>query len=277
MDLTLNRDHPLCNRNLLFASFGTGHGGQVLDLSDRPSHGMIVDDSSLPSVGRSLQSVRPPGFPSDWEPLTFRSPTAVAGVQFGNVAKVNSVTSGFTAACWVRQYWTGSQTVAPFGTALEVTSGWLFVSRVDSGASWMWLRYQSETVLISKTTTPVPTNQWTLLAVTFVSGSAPILYTNGVPSALSENTNNQSPVAGDRLNIGTYTNPYNGPTSYPPNADIGPCLFWGSVLTADDVKRLYDDTWGMVTQETPLALRVAASAQGASTSGHTRRTLLGVG
>jgi hypothetical protein len=174
------------------------------------------------------------------------------------VAKVTKVVSGFTAAVWVRPYWTGSELFVPFGTGTEITSGWLIVGL--SGGNWQFNRYKPDVVL-TITDVTFPRYQWALLVVTFVAGEigGPKLYTNGVLSANSFNNNLEPPVEATALNIGTYTNVPGG-VSYPPNADIGPCLFWGSVLSADDIALLYRDTWGMVTRPSPLALRMAAAS-----------------
>jgi hypothetical protein len=280
MQLRLNPAHPLCqpSRNLVFASFGTGHGGQVLDLSDRPSHGVILDNHAVPIVSRSLQSVRPPGFPADFNPLTFRNTDTVSAcVQFGNVTKVTSLTDNFTVAMWTRPFDLSSG----YQIALNTSStgyprGWnIQPTNLGDGSLFPVNAWGVQFIETNGVESPRVANlpqlalaQWHLLCFS-CSFPTVSLYTNGQGTPIAYAPSSGGFASGQNLTFGGLDG---GPT-YPARSDIGPVLIWGSVLSADDIALLYRDTWGMVTRGTPLALRVAASAPAAQAGGGIRRRI----
>lgn len=279
MDLTLNRDHPLCNRNLLFATFGTGGGGQVLDLSDRPSHGTMVHGAATPQIIRSLTSDVPPGFPTDYQSLGVRS-SAAAYAEFNNPSKVTSLTTTITAAMWVRPYDLSTNHCVPLSLGIGGTSGWSLLTSCRAGTgnwidnAWgMSITSTSGGDNLRVSNIVLPLSQWSLVAFTFGPTSPQVkLYTNGVQSGISFTTTDGNMSSGSYLRLGTYIS---GP-NYPPRCDIGPTMIWGSVLTADEVALLYRDTWGMVSQERmSLPMMVAAGATTTTTTLAASRPTLG--
>ena len=272
MQLRLNPAHPLCqpSRNLVFAAFGTGAGGQVLDLADRPTHGIIRDERAVPLVSRSLQSVRPPGFPADWQPLTMRNTdTAFSGVEFG-AGKVSAIVDDFTVAMWVRPYDLTTNYPIPISTGIGAISGWLVLTSCLTGEwpanAWgvsmssggiEWLRVGSRTLNLG---------EWNLVAFTFLYSRSPRLqlWLDGTLETLSYATADWGPSAGSRFTIGTFDNG----TKYPARSDIGPSFVWNSVLSADDIALLYRDTWGMVTRGSNL-LRTASTGATTTTTSST--------
>ena len=259
MQLRLNPAHPLCadSRKLVFATFGTGAGGQVLDLADRPSHGVVAHASTVPSAIRTLSSRTPLGFPSDYQSLSMRSSSPCA-VSFGNPTKVTALTNNFSAAQWVRP-WNSVVTVG-MRTTVDDVNGWLIIPTYSGepftdGAMIVNL-YRNGLPYSMGTDTVVPVGEWSLLAFSWSTSGSPRIkcYVNGRQTGLTYDVSHfiaseGGITASSQLNIGSQG-------ISPPYCDIGPAFVWGSVLSADDIALLYRDTWGMVTRSpAPVSLR----------------------
>ena len=250
MNLRLNPAHPLCqpSRNLVFATFGTGAGAQVLDLADQPSHGVIRDEFAIRQTVRSLQSTVPPGFPADYSALTFRNTSATfSGVEFGSTTKVSGVTDNFSVAIWVRPWAIGGD-CWPLSTGNNDAGGFSLLSSTGVGGRWAIVTNRPSIDGTVVNAIPV-VRQWSLLCVTYTTSRNPRLsfFTNGAAGAIYQQDNSLPEIVpGSRLTIGRYDDGAGG--TQVGNCDIGPCLFWNSVLSPDDVALLYRDTWGMVTR-----------------------------
>lgn len=254
MSLRLNPAHPLCqpSRNLVFASFGTGLGGQVLDLADSPQHGTIDHGGASQGVVRTLGSVAPPGFPSDFQSLAMRS-AAVSQVNFGNTTKVRNLTSGFTVALWWRPHDVASVVrlagTSPGNAGFPV--GWHLRHTANPSLE---IYYADGVYAIP--TTMIRAREWCHIALTFGVNAVTAVYVNGALVSPTAN-NTDSILAGSVFWIG-------GDSGVAALADFGPVCVWGSVLSADDVALLYRDTWGMVTRP---RLRLIGGAGGGGGSG----------
>ena len=243
MQLRLNRAHPLClpSRNLVFATFGTGMGGQVLDLSDSPQHGVMSHASTRQTIHRSLQSEKIPGLPSDIPGLTFRE-ALNAAVSFGNPTKVTALTGGLTVAMWVRPWSVSADSIA-LSTTVSNNGGWAFCPSLTASGTPQsiglisWNGFSTSYV---SSNAVLPIRQWSLIAFNLSAASVQF-FVNG--AARGGGGIDQDPTSGSNLTLGSY-----GSTR--PNADIGPTFIWGSMLSADDVALLYKNTWGMVTLTT---------------------------
>ena len=271
MNLRLNTAHPLCqpSRNLAFATFGTGAGGQVLDLSDRPSHGVVGHASTVPSAIRTLSSRTPLGFPIDYQSLSMRSSSPCV-VSFGNPTNVTGLTDNFSAAQWVRPW--NSVLTFGMGTTVNDVNGWLiiptFTGEPFTDGAMIVNLYRGASIYSMGTDARVPVGEWSLLAFSWSTPGSPRIkcYVNGRQTGLTYDVSHflassGGMTASSQLNIGALgTNP-----SY---CDIGPSFVWNSVLSADDIALLYRDTWGMVTRGSNL-LRTASTGATTTTTSST--------
>lgn len=284
MQLRLNPSHPLCSpsRNLVFATFGTGYGAHVLDLSDSPSHGIMSHGGTVPTIHRTLQSDRPSGFPSDFQALNM-SASATAAVSFGNPSKVTGLTSNFSAAMWFRPYGPNTNYSAGMrATSDEFSSGWMTFTNfgaLGGYTNYAWSMranngggYYGTQQLV--TNTALDANKWALMSFSWTN-NAVTMYTNGVATTVTM-------MDADYGTIGSITNPVSGNTfaigsfqSTPQRGDSGPVMVWGSALSASDHALLYRDTWGMVSRSTVPNRAIASGI--ASSSVATSRPRLSIG
>lgn len=280
MNLRLNPAHPLCqpSRNLVFATFGTGYGAQVLDLSPQPVHGVITHGATTTEVARTLTTGVPAGFPSDYECLAMRS-SGLSQVSFGNPKKVTEVTDNFTVAAWVRP-WSYAASVSLYTTVGNVSNGWCLIPTITAGGflsgAWVVNTFDSTTPRSWQSNSILTLGQWSLVAFSWQTsaGTPPIrMYTNGFLDSLYLQPPNSIITASNQFLIGAIS-------TVPSYCDHGPAFVWGSVLSADDIALLYRDTWGMVTRAgISTASRVSASATTTTTTTTTtlaaRRPTLG--
>lgn len=262
----LNPAHSLCSpsRKLLFATFGTGYGAQVLDLADQPSHGTMQGNVSH-KVVRTLTSGNRGGFPSDYQSLLGVNFTGSSDyIDYGRPDKLASLTGPLTVAAWVRPFQTATRSTCllSLGLAQNPGGGWnlsipsTFVS--GGGTSWKVINSTGGATTWQGTRS-ADRHQWNLVVATQVAGAAlPTLYLNGADDPLADSGWTQialtAPPAVATLKTGVVS--VDGGSSYDYwDSYVGPAFIWGSVLSAADVALLYRDTFGMVQTQPPIALR----------------------
>lgn len=270
MQLRLNPAHPLCNRNLVFATYGTGYGSRVLNLAtstNHPSKGPHGDMHSGPNPRaiRTMSSVLPPGAPSDTTVLALRdSVNAVSAVRFDPYSAIVLV-DNFTVAIWVRP-WQLTTYQVPIGTSVDGIGGWNLYCSTDASTSYKWQVYFYDgTTAANIVVDDVATlGAWNLLVFTRQSSASPQhrFYRNG----------DLKSVVGTPGAIGLTSNAYGAlwlgghdgwAGLFQNQCDIAAAFVWGSVLSAEEVALLYRDTWGMVTRP---RRRLMPEAQSSSTN-----------
>lgn len=256
MQLRLNHSHPLClpSRNLLFATFGTGAGPTVEDLSSLPAVGVWSNANSASPLRRSLGSTAPGNLPSDYQALAFRESNTSDRVSFGSPTKVTTSLSSLTVAAWVKRY---NAAAAPYGVfhtwadtwGGQTIDGWELLSSHNGYSisdKWSFHCWKNTNHSYQSANDTVPTGSWQLLTVVYDSAVGPTFYRNGVAVATNAGSANALNANGQRQELKIGRNNYLSSESVAPESDIGPLFVWGSLLNAGDVKTLYEDTWGMV-------------------------------
>jgi len=262
MQLRLNPSHPLCSpsRNIVFATFGTGYGGRVDDLVEPRLTGVMQRQTASEQIVRSLVSNRPPGFPPDFHALASRgTETGTPGVVFSGSTKVTSLVDTFTVAAWVRP-WSVNVLQIPIST-FDLTNGWLLYSSNDAATPGTMVVYTVNGGQVSNWVFPYTqaVGEWVLLCFSFLFSDAQRMrgYANGRELSLSSSEYTDGVGASSTgLQVGGAAG-YS--STFKQQWDIGPCIVWGSVLSAADVALLYRDTFGMVTRPSPLALRMGSA------------------
>ena len=239
--LRLNPAHPLCqpSRNLVFATFGTGAGGQVLDLADRPSHGYYHSGGVNPQLTRSIQSNRPPSVPADWQPLSIRGTASNQAVQFTS-SKFSERNTNYTISLWFRPFHTSATPYRFLG--IESNGGGWRANNINGLG--VTTRADDSDAGYYQTSYAPTVGEWLLVTIVFGTSGPVAMYANADQLSPIQN-DNSGPPASDSLLVGSVA-------SWAPNADIGPCMVWGTRLSADDIALLYRDTWGMVTRNSLL-------------------------
>ena len=282
--LRLNLAHTLCqpNRNLVFATFGTGYGAQVLDLSDRPSHGTIKSSVGQPAMFKTLVSNQLSNVPTGMQYFAGRGQLLTSNldrIDYGLPSKL-AITGDLTVAVWWRPHVRFNSQGIPFTYGDASNGGWAVhaptsESRLgSSGTAWSfsWFNGSTEKQTIGQDQSAnLKLGDWCLLVATKVGGSTqPTLYFNGAADAAqaTDSAGSTTAATSGQLQQGIWYNA-SADLTYSCEGDFGPAFVWGSVLSAADVALLYRDTWGLVSRNKITVLGSGYAGAAALTTGPT--------